>query len=64
MKVEIETEDQYECTACEYKDTKKKYIRLEVIKVNQKKEKHQKLQGDECEYTSSKKDAQERYRRN
>ena len=24
MKVEIETEDQHECTPCEYKDTKKK----------------------------------------
>ena len=27
-----------------------KYIRLEVIKVNQKKEKDQKFQSDECEY--------------
>ena len=41
----------------------KKYIRLEVIKVNQTKEKDQKFQGDECEYKSSKKDAQEPYRR-
>ena len=42
---------------------KLKYIRLEVIKVNQKKEKYQKFQGDEFEYKSSKKNAQEPYRR-
>ena len=40
-----------------------KYIHLEEIKVNQKKEKDQKFQGDECEYKCSKKDAQEPYRR-
>ena len=66
MKVEIETEDRHECTPCEYKDTKKKngkYIRLEVMKVNQKKEKDQKFQGDKCEYKCSEKDTQEPYRR-
>ena len=45
------------------KRKKEKYIRLEIIKVNQKKEKDKKFQVDECEYKSYKKDAQEPYRR-
>ena len=36
---------------------------LRVIKVDQKKEKDQKFQCDECEYKCSKKDTKEPYRR-
>ena len=34
MKVEIETEDQHECTPCEYKDTKKKNLKLHTLRSN------------------------------
>ena len=59
MKVEIETEDQQECTQCEYKYIKKKVskdICSEIIKVHQRKEKDQEFQCDECEYKCSKSD--------
>ena len=67
MKVEIETEDRLECTPCEYKDTKKKkkinIHTLRSYKSKSEERKFQKFQGDECEYNSSEKEAQEPYRR-
>ena len=66
MKVEIETEDQHDCTLCEYKYTKNNNLKIHTLRSNKslsEEGKGSKFQCDECEYKSSKKDTQEPYRR-
>ena len=36
MKVEIETEDRYGCTPCEYKDTKNKNVKIHTLRRKKK----------------------------
>ena len=67
MKVVIETEDRHERTPCEYKDTKKKKLKIHMLRSTESpsedRKKDQKFQCDECEYKHYKKGTQEPYRR-